>query len=388
MKKRNGALCFWAFVFSMIFILHYVYFFDVKKWDSGNFLFSRGEIAIDFFFIAVGAWFAKSINEISADRPFEWRDYGSFLKGVLRRYLPAFAISWVASFIVLNIACFVNVKTTVNNFLTSLLELLPFRSAGFNAAPVDDKTIVGYRVMDQVWIFSAIFIALAILYPLYRRNRQRFEYYIAPVGAVLVLCFLFFRTKVLTADTLLLLDPKPKALYYSFLGTYKAFAEILAGVVCYLIARHIGKKTISKAKSHLLSLIEICAYLTAILYMQFMFRFELPKNFDYLALAMMLLGVTLSLSEKSSISRLCNNKVCYFLGKFSLYPLLTFMMFAKTLRWYLPKMSYGKLTLLYIALTLASAIVVMLLEKPFVRLIKSMKRLFVKPQALKEKETA
>lgn len=384
MKKRNGALCFWAFIFCMIFVLHYAYFFDPKKLEKGAFFFARGELAIDFIFIVVGVMLAKAVNSIPDGRPFTWREYGSFIKGKLRYYLPAFAICWAVTFAVLNKIHFMDVSALINNFFASLLELLPFRSVGFNVPPVDKLTFVGYRVMDQAWVISAVFIALALLYPLYRRGRKRFEYYIAPVGAVLLLCFLFFRTKVLSGDDLLVLDAKIKPLYYSFIGTYKGFAEILAGVACYAIARHFSGRNVSKAKSHLLSVVEIGSYLIAIFYMQFMLRFELPEIFDYLAVGAMMIGVTVSASEQSSIAKLCDNKVFHFLGRFSLYPFLTFMVFAKTLPHFLPHTGLRMLTLIYMALTLVSSVIVMLLEKPFVRLVKSMKKLFIKPQGKKE----
>lgn len=386
MKKRNGALCFWAFIFCMIIVLHYAYFFDPQKLSKGAFYFFRGELAIDFFFVVTGALLAKTVSSIPDDRALTWREYGSFIKRLLRFYLPAFAICWAVTFAVLNKTTFIDVRSLINNFFTALLELLPFRSVGFNAAPVDNMTFVGYRVMDQGWVISAAFIALVLLYPLYRRGSKRFEYYIAPVGAVLLLCFLFFRTKVLSGDNLLTLDAKIKPLFYSFLGTYKGFAEILAGVTCFTVARHFSGRPVSKAKAHLLSVIEIGGYLLAIWYMQFMLRFELPEIFDYLAVSSLILGVAVSLSGKSSIARLFNNKAVYFLGRFSLYPFLTFMVFAKTLPYFLPGMGLKKLTLIYLALTLVLAVVVMLLEKPFVRLVKSIKKLFIKPQT--DKETA
>ena len=388
MKKRNGSLCFWAFIFCMIFVLHYAYFFDPEKAASGTFFFFRGELAIDFFFLFTGVLFAQRIGAIPEDRGFSWRGYGSFLKSNLRFYLPAFAICWVATFVVINKVLFTDVKTLFNNFLTALLELLPFRSAGFYAPPADKLTLVGYRVMDQAWVISAVFIGLALLYPLYLKNRRRFEYYIAPVGAVLLLCFLYFRTKVLSGDNGLILDAKVRYLFYSFIGTYKAVGEILAGVTCCTIARHFSNKPVSKAKSHLLSVVEIAGYLAVIFYMQFILRYEIPKMFDFLAVGVMLLSVMISVSGKSSVGRLFNHKFFYSLGKFSLYPFLMFMLFAKSLRFFFPEMADRKLMLVYLALTLASAVVVMLLEKPFVKLFKSMKKLFIKTQPQSQKKTA
>lgn len=385
--KRNGALGFWKFVFCMIIVVHYAYFFNPLKADSSSFFFYRGEIAFDFFFLLTGMMLAESVNNIPEGRVFVPQDEWSLIKSLIRRYLPALMLCWAATFAVINVIVWVDGKTLANNFFASLLELLPLHSAGFTILPPDPSVLTGYRVMDQAWVFSAVILALAVLYPLYRANRRRFEYYIAPVGGALILCFVFFRTHVLTGDNLTVLDAKNPYLFFFPMGTYKAFGEILAGVSCYVIVRSVRDKKLSKAKTHLLSLVEIGGYLIAIAYMQFMLRFEIPKRYDFLAAGFILLSLSVTLSEKSSLNRLLDNKFFRFLGRFSLYPFLTFILFAKALPHFLPDMGLRKLTLIYVSLTLVSALVLMALEKPFVRLIKAAKKLFVKPAPPIGKET-
>lgn len=383
--KRNGALGFWSFIFCMVIVLHYACFLSPQKTDSTVFFFFRGELAFDFFFILAGVMLAKSVNAIPADRTFVWSDTWGFLKAQLRRYLPGLVICWIIGFAVINKVFWVDANSVINNFFASILELLPIHGAGFSIIPPAKDAFVGYRVMDQAWAISAVMLAFFVLYPLYLSNRKRFEYYIAPVGAALLMCFLFFRMKGLTTDKLLILDAKNKNLFFFTPGTYKAFGEILAGVACYALVRHLRNKTISKAKTHLLSLAELFCYLVPICYMQFMKRLEIPKRFDFMMVGFMLVGIAVSLSGKSSLSRLCDNKFFRFLGRFSLYPFLTFMLFAKTLPYFLPDMGLRKLILIYVGLTLVSAVLLMLIEKPFVRLVKAAKRLFVKPQAMREK---
>ena len=378
--KRNGALSFWKFIFCMIIVVHYAYFFKPAKFESASFFFYRGEIAFDFFFLLTGAMLARHMDSLPEGRTLVWTDTWSCIKGILRRYLPALVICWAVTFAVLNKVLFIDFKGLYTNFFGSVLELLPLHSAGFEIMPADPNTLVGYRVMDQAWVFSAVVLSVLIIYPLYRSNKKRFEYYIAPVGAALIMCFIFFRAQVLTGDKVLLLDAKNKALYFFPPGTYKAVGEILAGVACRTLVRHLSRKDISKAKSRLLSVAEIGCFLVAILYMQFMLRFEIPKRYDFLAVGFILIGIAVSLSGKSSINELCNNRFFDFLGRFSLYPFLTFMVFAKTLPHFLHGMSIGKMTLIYVGLTLLSALIVMLLEKPFVKLVKACKKLIVKPR--------
>ena len=386
--KRNGALGFWSFVFCMIIVVHYAYFFDLSKAETSTFFFYRGELAFDFFFLLTGMMLAKNVNETPADRADIPRDTWQLIKLIMKRYLPALIICWVCTFIIVNTVTRTEGKYLLINFSASLLELLPLHSAGFTILPFDPSTLAGYRVTDQAWVFSAVILSLAVLYPLYRSNRKRFEYYVAPVGGALILCFVFFRAHILTGDNQYVLDAKNQYLYFFPIGTYKAFGEIMAGVTAYVIVRRFKRKTLSKTAAVLLSFAEIGAYLAAIAYMQFMLRFELPKRYDFLFAGFILLGVSLSFSGQTAVSKLFDNRFFRFLGRFSLYPFLTFMMFAKSLPFFLPHMGLRKLTLIYIALTLASALLLMALEKPFVKLIKASKRLFVKPASEIEKERA
>ena len=67
---------------------------------------------------------------------------------------------------------------------------------------------------------------------------------------------------------------------------------------------------------------------------------------------------------------------------------MTFILFAKAVPVLTPGMGLLKQELIYFALTIAAALLLMALEKPFVKLIKASKKLFVRPQLKPKKETA
>lgn len=143
------------------------------------------------------------------------------------------------------------------------------------------------------------------------------------------------------------------------------------------------------AVSRLLAAAELGGYLTAICYMQFKQRFQLPGTFDFFAVAMILLGVAVSVSEKSALSGFFNRRVCFFLGRFSLYPFLTFMLWAKTLPVFLPDVGIKPLTVIYLGVTLASAALLMAIEKPFVNLVKAAaKRIATVPREPEQENAA
>lgn len=383
-KKRNGALCFWAFIFCMVLVIHYARLIRPGSPAKFPLFFYRGEIAIDFFFLLAGVLLAKRINTQTDLPAFEWKELWSVIKRVIKRWLPALVIVWTVSFVTINIVFYNDIKTLVNNFFASLLELFPIRNAGFFLKPLTNKGIVGSRIMDQAWVFSAIVIALVILYPLYRKNKVRFETYIAPVLALLLIGYVFFRDNNLISDKWRVLDAR--YFFYTFKSTFKAVGEMCLGVVCYTLGNRIAQKDRSKKVSVLLAAGEIGCYLAVIVYMQFYKYF--PRYSDLLALLLLAGGVMLSHSKAGALSRLYDNRFFEFLGRFSLYPFLTFVLYTKLMQKWMPTAGTLRLEVIYFGLTIVSALVLMALEKPFVKLLKAAKKLFVKPPAATEKETA
>lgn len=379
-KKRNGALCFWAFIFSMVLVIHYAVLLRPEAVNHYPLVLYRGELGLLFFFLFAGILLARHIDSLPDDR-FEWGDLWSYIKGLLKRYLPALCIIWAIAFVTVNIVYFNDAVTLINNFFASLLELLPIRNAGFFLKPLTTKSYVGSRVMDQAWVFSAIILAILILYPLYRKNKERFEAYIAPVAAMLLIGYVFFKDGGLVTDKARSLSSK--YFFYSFKSTFIALGVMCLGVVCYRLSQTLKQKPLSKKAAVLLSVIEIVCYLGVIVYMQY-YRF-FARYADLLALVAIAVGITISYSRKGALSRVYDNKVFYFFGRFSLYPFLTFTLFAKILPVLMPTAGTLRLELIYIGLTLLSALVLMALEKPFIRLVKASKKLFVKSH---EKETA
>ena len=359
-KKRNGAIDFWRFVFAILLVIFHAYLLDEENAGQYPFILGRASMAVEFFLVTSGYLMAASVHKLSG-KPFEWKEGWTFIKHKIGGFYPAFAISWAVSFILINIVKFDDLKTLAGNFFSSVFELTLIRNAGFN----------GYRVLNQTWYLSAMVIVMFALYPLYRINRKRFEYYIAPAAAILILGYVFFKTGSLNNPNLYMT--------YSFKSTYRAAGEICLGVICYVLCRKIRHRSFTKAQSHLLSLVELLGYGLVIYYMQCYDMY--PKYFDFIALLLLSVSVTVSFSAKSSINPLFSSKVFTWLGKFSLYPYLMFMVFTKILPVMYPDMDMLTMEIVYIGLTLISALAVMLIEKPIVTGCKALMKLIVKPKA-------
>ncbi len=411
-KKRNGAIDFWRFVFAAILVIFHSCMIDIAMVHPGEetvFPFPLGSLSVEFFLLTSGFLFAKSMNKKRDNDLFSWKSTWTFMKGKLMSFYPAYLICLVLTFIAVNLTYYIcqvapyvsgasaadNVKNLGINFGRMLYEATLLRNFGLDFD----------RLLDQAWYLSAMLLVLLLLYPVYAKNKRRFENYIAPVIAVGLLGFLFFHGQSL-------LNPSKKyELFYKYEFTYKgnvrAMAEICLGVVCWRICEWLKKLDFSKLGRVLLAVMELFGYGFAIFYMQVLaladgnfFWHKLSvglsavnediavvnlgysKPFGALQFVLLLflaISVTITFSEKSIISPLFNHKIFTVLGQYSLYPYLLYSIYSTTLPYWLVRWNLGEklsttaIIILYCALTFVTAAVVMALHQLVKRLIKNKK---------------
>ena len=410
-KKRNGAIDFWRFVFAVILVIHHSHMIEInliRPEEETIFPFQVGSLAVEFFLLTSGFLFAKSMNKNPANSSLSWKGTWTFMKGKLMSFYPAYLICLVLTFIAVNVTQYVchvapyvksgtaeNVKTLGINFGRMIYEATLLRNFG-----VDFE-----RYLDQAWYLSAMLLVLLLLYPVYAKNKRRFEHYIAPIIAVALLGFLFLH------GSSLLNPSKRYELFYKYEFTYKgnvrAMAEICLGVVCYRVCEWLKKLDFSKLGRVLLAVIELFGYGFAIAYMSFiaamnynMFWYKLsqpfaklneefspvdlafPREFNaaqFFMLALLAVSVVITFSEKSVISGLFRHRIFVILGQYSLYPYLLYSIFSSTIPYWLIKWNIaeqtptGTIILWYCLLTFVTAAIVMALHMLVRSLLKKRK---------------
>lgn len=398
-KKRNGAIDFWRFVFAAVLVIFHSSMMDIALIHPGEdyvFPFGLGSLAVEFFLLTSGFLFAKSMNKKRENDIFSWKNTWTFMKGKVMSFYPAYLICLILTFIAVNITRYIchvdpylkglsrteNIREFFVNFGKMLYEATLLRNFGLDFE----------RLLDQAWYLSAMILVMLLLYPLYAKNKRRFEYFIAPVIAIGLLGFIFMHGQSL-------LNPSKKyELFYKYAFTYKgnvrAMAEICLGVVCYRICEWLKKLDFSKLGRVLLAIIELFGYGFAIVYMHFManaysnlfwhrlsiqttpFMGEDAKVLElgyssqfnaveFVMLFFLAISVTITFSEKSVISRLFNHKIFTILGQYSLYPYLLYSIFSSNLplwirKWDLAdKFTTDQIVLIYCGLTFVTAAIVM-----------------------------
>lgn len=398
-KKRNGAIDFWRFVFAAILVVFHSSMLDIALIHPGEeyiFPFQLGSLAVEFFLLTSGFLFAKSMNKKKENDIFSWKSTWTFMKGKVMSFYPAYLICLILTFIAVNVTSYIChvepylqglskteiIRNLFVNFGKMLYEATLLRNFGMDFE----------RLLDQAWYLSAMILVLLLLYPLYAKNKRRFEYFIAPIIAIGLLGFMFMHGQSL-------LNPSKKYdLFYKYAFTYKGnvrcMAEICLGVVCYRVCEWLKKLDFSKLGKVLLAVIELFGYGFAIVYMSVLARLHLnlfwhrlsiktvsalgkdAKVLDlgfgsqfnvveFVMLFFLAVSVTITFSEKSVISKLFNHKIFTLLGQYSLYPYLLYTIYSTNLplwikKWDLAdKLSTDQIVWIYCGLTFVTAAVVM-----------------------------
>lgn len=358
-NRKNGKIELLRFVLAVIIMISH----SANIPGVGSRFFPAGAFAVEFFFIVSGYLMMATIERslISARSLSTGKETFMFLKKKVVSIYPEIVISWLFSIGVYAVSLDMGLKQIVDQMTKSLGDLLLIKSTGLNLGSVN----------GVVWYISSMLLVMAILYPLLKKHKDVMLYVVLPVGALIAFGYLCQEAGTMR---------KPD----QWLGTFtrglpRAFAKISIGVVCYPLAQKLMKSPLSKLGKLALTGIEWAIYITFFL---FMYRGQSSKR-DYFYVLFLAVGVMITFSGQTIDSKWFNNKICYWLGKFSLPIYLTHAAWCKQLGILMPEgTSIKKLMITYIGISVLSAFVVyflsMLWRKIQPVLSKISKKLFLK----------
>lgn len=338
--SRNGKIDLLRMIFSLCVLLNHAkhLFSDAESFERFNYF----SFAVEFFFLVSGYLMMASIEKRQADssKPI-YQDTVGFLSKKIKSVFVEATVAYVIGF-------FVVARATELSFLglfaNSWTELFFISSGG----------IVGTYVNPAIWYISSMLLSMAIIYPIIRRYGKLAANVILPVVALLILAYM-------SLNYYSIRDPHAW-MGVTLKGNLRAFAEISLGALCYHFTEKLKRINFTFLSRLLLTGIEFGIYALVLLYM--------TTQSDYLKdimfLALLCVAVCISFAHIGVVDKLLDNKLFYFLGKFSLPLYLSHNFFACYLSKLIPSFSsYGfakKLTV-YISLSIATAIVVMIISK-------------------------
>ncbi len=364
-SSRNGKIDLLKFLFSILIVLNhskYILPKDIKGTVSG---FS---LSVEFFFLVSGCLLMASVERAEKSQSLSLgKETGLFMIRKFRSLYPEVLVAYVMRVVI--------VCTFTATELFPLIE-----KSWFDALLLNSTGLRGKAVMSVTWYVSSMLLCMAFLYPFIRKYKKMAINVILPVGVLLLLGFMYRNYGTVRG---------PMSWNgFTYRGNLRALAELSLGCLCYCLSKRLKNVDFNAFGKALLALIELSCYGVYVYYMYS--GVEGVRDFFYIFI--LCIGVIISFSGKSFGHSQFNNRFFSFLGKFSLPLYLIHSSMSKRMFDILPAaeaMEWQDRLLIYLALSFAGALAVMLISKlirrvgPFI--LSGVKRLTVKPAPVEEK---
>ncbi len=297
---KNGKIELWRFLFCIIIMTFHIGD-DILGLDyriAGDIsLFSKGQFAVEFFFVLSGFLMASSAFKNRNNGISTGRDAFNFMRKKLMAVLPYHLLVFFITFAAICILGGLSIVESASRLFQALPNFFLISRSGLAV-----KDVLGVE-----WYIADMLIAMLILYPICRRYYDVFTKIAAPVGAIMIIGYLIKTTGSLAGST-----AWSVLVAKTFL---RAFSEICAGAFTFELCRNIKKLNFSKVDKIFLSLLEVASYVVILAFMIFG---NISQKYAGHTLIFVCIAICLSFSGLTFGDKFLNNKFIYFLGSLSL----------------------------------------------------------------------
>ena len=333
--KRNGAVDFRKFVFSVVILcFHSLYFAG-----SETYFFYDGANMVEYFFLVSGFLMAASVMKQRSETQdvSVWKSTWQFLFHKIKSMCPEYYVAWAMSFLIKQFAGeILPLRLICKHAILSIWELFFLRMAGFN----------DYNANGATWYISAMLVAMLLLLPLFYKNREFFLYYLAPVISIAILGYLYAAEKTLRGNT--------DWMGLCYKGLLRAMGVLCLGCLCYVICQKMKEAEFTPFAKILLSVAESGGCLFA-LYWTYG---HATSKMQFMILILFAIAVTISFSHQGMFAPLYDNRVVYWLGRFSFPLFLSHHAWSGRMNRMFPDDTYAQLFPKYVLLSVGTAFAV------------------------------
>ncbi len=290
-KKHNGIISFYKFCFSIMIVIFHARIFAIDKYRV---LFSKGYIAVEFFFLVSGFLMAKTAFAKKDSENYNQlgQETFYFILKKIKNFFPYILFAGIIGIIVQNIYMDMNIYKNV----TSIWDFLFVNMSGLRTN----------NVIGQTWYISAMLISMIFLYPMIRKHKYNFIYIVAPL--IVILGFGFLNHQYVN------LRGPDKWIGIAYKGLVRGFIELTFGAILFVICERIKKIEFNLLGKSILTFIEFLGFFSIFLISQF----SVKSYYDYVEVLILAISITLAFSEKTLEFNLMSNKFSLWLEKISL----------------------------------------------------------------------
>lgn len=336
-SNRNGAIELWRFILiGAIGIMH----FSNSYYGASPYL-AGAYVATEFFFIVSGYLLLSSFykNKAREEKINAWH----FTFHRIKSLYPCYLLSFLVLFCFIMVQDKASLSTWITNLSQSAWELSFLQISGLK----------GFRLFNYpAWYISAMLIVGYFIYALLEVNEKRFVKLYMPLAVLGIYCF--FSKNAENIDVwggAKILDISDALM--------RALAGMSLGGICYCTSHLIKEKQLSRIVRLLLSIGELAAFLFSI----YLMNQKGHTQIDFYIILLLAVGVTLSFSEQTILTKLLSKQFVIWIGKLS-YPMFLNQIFVIYLIGaYLKNLSYSTGIIIFmIMLVVISLIELLILE--------------------------
>lgn len=277
MGRRNVIIDIAELVFSFCVVFTHATALAENVAEEGiSPIFGGGYIAVEFFFIVSGYLMC-----VKADRgePYDSETIGTetlnFLKGKLGAILPYYISCWV-----LSTAIYLVLTKKTNLLNNNIFQILGVTMAGFSSGSIN----------GHLWYLSAMFLGMWMLYPLMRKNPDKFTQVMAPLLAIFI--YGYFSA---TVGSIAFAE---NWLGYVKAGILRGIAGLCLGCAAYAVTKALRAVHFRYEGSMFLTILELVCYILPLCIMNLKWK----SQTDFLLIIMFFIAVAVSFSGQSFTS--------------------------------------------------------------------------------------
>lgn len=296
--SRNAELDFWKFFAMIIIVIHH----SNKIFEKERIYFPHGSIYVEFFFIVSGFLMALSASKKpQGDLRSLGTETVAYIFRSIKRLMPYVVFGWIVTFIS-DLAYYGADKVfTKENFLGLPFSVLFLQVSGM---PMTE-------VIETDWYLSAMFLSMAVLYPLLRYRNDLFTKLIAPILAISLYAIMINVDGHIVGYTG----------WYAFFrkGFFRGIAGMSLGCSAFAVSRWLRGKFMYKGIPFLLSLVSIgCMVGSAVI-----MYYEIDGEYQGAVVVLFYIAIAVIASRKASVNVIFQNSFSVKLGKLSMAVFLT-----------------------------------------------------------------
>lgn len=297
LNKRNGKVEVFRFIFAMGVIFFHLGVHVCGKeelWGLSFLKMKRGYVGVEFFFLISGFMMAKTIEKIKGSLS---TTYIPFLWGKVRSLLPYHLIAFAVLWLLEGIYHWEGLKKFIKVSLEHIPNLFFLQKAGFNFVNIN----------PYEWYISAMLLAIAIIYPLCRKNHKVYTRVVAPLIAIVIYGWLIHDYK--TVSNVNAWD------IFGYRCVWRAIAGMSLGMFAYEGSKVLSKENWSKKEQIFFTLLENVCWIFSVVYV----CTEMKSKYEIYVIFMLFIAIMISFSKEMSLGRkLFQNRIAMFLGRMSL----------------------------------------------------------------------